>query len=97
MRATRAVSEDELVAQSLPRALALAQDGVTTVEIKSGYGLDLDSELKMLRAARRVGEVASMDVQTTFLGAHALPPEFVGRQDDYVDHLCEVMLPSLAS
>ncbi len=96
VRATRAVSEDELIAQSLPRALALAQDGVTTVEIKSGYGLDLDSELKMLRAARRVGEVASMDVQTTFLGAHALPPEFVGRQDDYVDHLCEVMLPSIA-
>lgn len=96
VRATRAVSEDELVAQSLPRALALASDGVTTVEIKSGYGLDLDSELKMLRAARRVAQVAGMDVQTTFLGAHALPPEFVGRQNEYVDHLCEVMLPAVA-
>ena len=78
------------------RALALAQDGVTTLEIKSGYGLDLESELKMLRAARRVGEMSGMDVQTTFLGAHALPPEFVGRQDNYVDHLCEVMLPAIA-
>ncbi|MGB4860503.1 MAG: imidazolonepropionase [Dokdonella sp.] len=96
VRATRAVSEDELVAQSLPRALALASDGVTTIEIKSGYGLDLESELKMLRAARRVGEMAGMDVQTTFLGAHALPPEFAGRPDDYVDHLCEVMLPRVA-
>ncbi len=97
VRATRAVSEDELVTQSLPRALALAQDGVTTVEIKSGYGLDLDSELKMLRAARRVGQLAGMDVQTTFLGAHALPPEFMGRQDVYIDHVCEVMLPAVAA
>lgn len=96
VRATRAVSEDELVAQSLPRASALASDGVTTVEIKSGYGLDLESELKMLRAARRVGAAAGLDAQTTFLGAHALPPEYVGRQDAYVDHLCDVMLPAVA-
>ena len=96
VRATRAVSEDELVAQSLPRARALASDGVTTVEIKSGYGLDLASELKMLRAARRVASAAGLDVQTTFLGAHALPPEFAGRQDAYVDYLCDVMLTAVA-
>src|SRR4030095_5677113 len=97
MRATRAASEDELLAHSLPRARALASEGVTTLEVKSGYGLDLDSELKMLRVARRLGEQLGIDVVRTFLGAHALPPEFANRQDDYVRHVCDDMLPAVAA
>lgn len=97
MQATRAASEDQLLEQSLPRALALAAEGVTTLEIKSGYGLDLDNELKMLRVAQRIGEVTGLTVIKTFLGAHALPPEFAGRQDDYVRHVCEDMLPAVAA
>lgn len=97
MRATRAASEDQLLEQSLPRALALAAEGVTTLEIKSGYGLDLDNELKMLRVAQRIGEVTGLTVIKTFLGAHALPPEFVGRQEEYVRHVCEDMLPAVAA
>jgi imidazolonepropionase len=93
---TRAASEDELLAQSLPRARALRADGVTTLEIKSGYGLDFESEAKMLRVGRRIGEELGLDVHTTFLGAHAVPPEFAGRQSDYVDELCVRMLPSIA-
>ena len=92
--ATRAASENALLAQSSKRLAALLAEGVTTVEIKSGYGLDLDSERKMLRVARRLGEMG-VDVQTTFLGAHALPTEFAGRPDAYVDHLVEEMLPAL--
>ena len=94
--ATRAASEDELLAQSLVRARALLRDGVTTMEIKSGYGLDLENEAKMLRVARRIGEVLGVSVRTTFLGAHALPPEFAGRQSDYVDEVCIRMLPAIA-
>lgn len=97
MRATRGASEDELFAQSLPRARALASDGVTTLEIKSGYGLDLASELKMLRVAKRLGEQLNLEVIKTFLGAHALPPEFANRQDDYVRHVCDDMLPAVAT
>ena len=97
MRATRAASEDELLEQSLPRAQALASEGVTTLEIKSGYGLDLDNELKMLRVAQRIGEHTGITVIKTFLGAHALPPEFAGRQDDYVRHVCDDMLPAVAA
>jgi imidazolonepropionase len=93
---TRAASEDELFAQSLPRAHALLVDGVTTVEIKSGYGLDADNEAKMLRTARRIGEHLGVSVRTTFLGAHAVPPEFAGRQSDYVDEVCVRMLPAIA-
>ncbi|HEX7917065.1 imidazolonepropionase [Rudaea sp.] len=93
---TRAASEDELLAQSLPRARALLADGVTTLEIKSGYGLDLDSETKMLRVARRIGDELGITVRTTFLGAHAVPPEFAGRQSDYVDEVCIHMLPQIA-
>jgi imidazolonepropionase len=89
--ATRACSEDELFAQSLPRARALLADGVATVEIKSGYGLDLASERKMLRVARRLGRELGVTVRTTFLGAHALPPEFAGRADDYLAVVCEWM------
>jgi len=96
MKATRAASEDELVASALPRLDALIAEGVTTVEVKSGYGLDLESELKMLRAARRLGEVRPVRILTTFLGAHALPPEFAGDADGYIDHVCEVMLPAVA-
>ncbi|HEY7871915.1 MAG TPA: imidazolonepropionase [Rudaea sp.] len=93
---TRAASEDELFAQSLPRAHALVRDGVTTLEIKSGYGLNLDAEAKMLRVARRIGKELRISVRTTFLGAHALPPEFAGRQADYVDEVCVRMLPAIA-
>lgn len=96
MRATRAASEDELFEQSLPRALAMATEGVTTLEIKSGYGLDVYNELKMLRVARRIGEHTGLTVIKTFLGAHALPPEFAGRQEDYVRYVCDEMLPAVA-
>jgi imidazolonepropionase len=94
VRATRDASEDELLAQSLPRARALVADGVTTLEIKSGYGLDLENERKMLRVARRIGRTLHITVKTTFLGAHALPPEFTGRADDYIVAVCE-WLPQL--
>jgi imidazolonepropionase len=93
---TRAASEDELLAQSLPRARALLADGVTTLEIKSGYGLDLINEMKMLRVARRIGDTLGISVRSTFLGAHALPPEFAGRQSDYLDEVCIRMLPAIA-
>lgn len=94
VRATRAASEDELFTASLPRARALLRDGVTTLEIKSGYGLDFDNERKMLRVARRIGEALGITVRTSFLGAHALPPEFAGRADAYVDEVCQ-WLPRL--
>ena len=84
VRQVRAASEDELFAQSLPRATALVADGAATIEVKSGYGLDFDGERRMLRVARRLGEALGITVRTTFLGAHALPPEFAGRPDDYV-------------
>ena len=89
VRAVRAASEDALLAQSLPRAQALVADGATTLEIKSGYGLDLDNERKMLRVARRIGEDLRITVRTTCLAAHALPPEFAGRPDAYVDAIVE--------
>lgn len=96
VRATRALDIDALVAASLPRVKALLAEGVTTLEIKSGYGLALDAEERMLRAARRIGELLPVRVVTTFLGAHALPPEFAGRPDDYLTDVCDVMLPALA-
>src|SRR4249919_652734 len=85
VRATRALDEDGLFAASLPRAAALVADGVGTIEIKSGYGLDFDSEARMLRVARRLGIALGVEVRTTFLGAHALPPEFADRADEYVE------------
>jgi imidazolonepropionase len=94
VRATREAGEDELFVQSLPRARALRDDGVTTLEIKSGYGLDFGNERKMLQVARRIGDELGITVRTTFLGAHALPPEFAGRQDDYIASVCE-WLPRL--
>jgi len=96
VRATRAADEDALMAASLPRARALLADGVTTIEIKSGYGLDRDSEARMLRVARRIGVELGITVRTTFLGAHALPPEFAGDADRYIDTLCTDWLPALA-
>ena len=94
VRATREADEDALLAQSLPRARALIADGVTTVEIKSGYGLDFEGERRMLRVARRIGRELGIEVRTTFLGAHALPPEFTGRADAYIGAVCE-WLPRL--
>jgi len=95
MRATRAADVDELLAASLARAEAFAREGVTTLEVKSGYGLDVDSELKMLTVGRLLGERIGMTVITTFLGAHALPPEYAGRQNDYVRLVTEEMLPAI--
>lgn len=97
VKALRAAGEDELVAQSLPRLDALLAEGVTTVEIKSGYGLDLDNEKKSLRAARRLGESRPVTVRTSFLGAHALPPEAGGDQDAYIDLVAKLMLPEVAA
>jgi imidazolonepropionase len=85
VRATRTASDEALLAASLPRAAALRADGVTTLEIKSGYGLSLDDERKMLRVARRIGERLGIGVRTTFLGAHAVPPEFAGQPSAYID------------
>src|SRR3546814_7442536 len=75
---------------------ALLAEGVTTVEVKSGYGLDTDSEIRMLRAARRLGEVRDVRVSTTFLGAHALPPDYEGDADAYIAHVVDAMLPEVA-
>ncbi len=97
VQATRAATEDQLYAQSLPRAQALHRDGVTTLEIKSGYGLSLDSERRMLRVARRLGRELGISVRTSFLGLHALPPEYRDRRDDYVALVCDEMLPALAA
>ena len=96
VRATRAASENELVAQSLPRAQAMAAHGATTVEIKSGYGLEPDCEFKMLRAAKKIGAQAAMNVSPTFLGAHALPPEYGSDWTAYVDLVCNAMIPAIA-
>jgi imidazolonepropionase len=97
VRATRDASADALFAQSAPRLRALMAEGVTTIEIKSGYGLDAGNEAKMLRVARRLGRELGVDVRTTFLGAHALPPEFAGRADAYIDLVCDTMLPAIAN
>ena len=93
---TRLASQEELLQQSLPRILALRAEGVTTIEIKSGYGLDLANELKMLRVARQLGEVCGIRVKTTFLGAHAIPPEYANRSQAYVDYLCDDVLPTVS-
>jgi len=93
--ATRQATEDELIAGALPRVDAMIREGAAAVEIKSGYGLDLDTEMKMLRAARRIAEARPIDVRTTFLGAHALPPEYQGRPDEYIDFVCDTVLPAV--
>ncbi|WP_326522785.1 imidazolonepropionase [Sphingomonas sp.] len=96
MRATRSANEAYLVASALPRLDALIAEGVTTVEVKSGYGLTTDDETRMLRAARALGRERDVRIATTFLGAHALPPEYAGDSDGYVDHVCTDMLPAIA-
>jgi imidazolonepropionase len=95
VRATRAASEDQLVEQSRPRLRSLLAEGVTTIEIKSGYGLELETEARTLRAARRLEAEHRVTVSTSLLAAHALPPEFAGRPDDYIDSVCNEWLPTL--
>ena len=97
VKALRAASEAELVAQTLPRLDALIAEGVTTVEIKSGYGLDLENEAKSLRAARQLADLRPVTVRTTFLGAHALPPEANGDKEAYIDLVAGPMLDKIAS
>lgn len=97
MRATRAASVDQMVEAALPRLDQLIAEGLGTVEIKSGYGLELEAECNMLRAARRLGERRPVRVVATFLGAHALPPEFAGNADGYIDLVCAEMLPAVAA
>lgn len=97
VRLTRAASPEDLLRQSLPRLDALIAEGVTRIEIKSGYGLDLESERKMLRVARRLGQERPISVSTTFLGAHAVPPEAANDKDGYIDSVVKTMLPVLAS
>ena len=96
-RATRAATEDGLVASALPRVDALMAEGVTTMEVKSGYGLDRDTEVRSLRAARRLGEVRPLSIATSFLGAHAMPPEAAGDKDAYITKVCDEMLPAVAT
>ncbi|WP_286297156.1 imidazolonepropionase [Aminobacter sp. SS-2016] len=97
VKALRAASQSDLVAQTLPRLDALVSEGVTTVEVKSGYGLDLDNEAKSLRAARHLAELRPVTVRTTFLGAHALPPEANGDKDAYIDLVAGPMLDRIAA
>jgi imidazolonepropionase len=97
VKSLRAATEDELVAQTLPRLDALLAEGVTTVEVKSGYGLDLDNELKSLRAARRLDAKRSVTIRTTCLAAHALPPEAKGDKDAFIDLVTETILPAVAA
>ncbi len=96
VRATRALTEDELVRSAEPRLRALVDEGVTCIEIKSGYGLTLEDELRMLRAARRLGERMNVEVSPTLLAAHAVPPEFAGHSDDYVSLIVEKIIPAAA-
>ncbi len=95
--AVRAADEDRLVRETLPRLDALLAEGVTTVEVKSGYGLDFASERKTLRAARRLGVERPVNIRTTFLGAHALPPEAKGDKDAYIALVADEMLPAIAA
>lgn len=97
VRATRAATEEDLYRASLPRVQALLGEGLTTLEIKSGYGLTLEHEAKILRVARRIGRDLPLTVRTTFLGAHALPPEYAGRADEYIEEVCDRMLPALTA
>lgn len=95
--ATREADEEELFALAAARLEALLADGVCAIEIKSGYGLSLEHERKQLRVARRLGDHYGVTVRTTFLGAHALPPEYAGRSADYISEVCDEMLPALAA
>lgn len=95
--ATRAASEEMLLASAARRLKQLLQEGVTTVEIKSGYGLDLETELRLLKVARNLGTQFPVTIRTTFLGAHALPPEYKDRSDEYIDFVCEQVLPKVVA
>jgi imidazolonepropionase len=97
VKATREASPDALVSQSLPRLDALLAEGVSTIEIKSGYGLDAETEIKQLRAARRLGELRPVTVKTSYLGAHALPPEHKTDRKAYVDKICGEVIPVIAA
>lgn len=96
VRATRGATADDLIAQALPRLDALIADGVTTIEIKSGYGLDVETEIRQLEVARGLARLRPIDVTTTYLGAHALPPEAGGDKDRYIDMVCCEALPAIA-
>jgi imidazolonepropionase len=96
VRATRAASAEELFDAALPRVQALAAEGVATIEIKSGYGLDVKNELKMLEVARRLGESTDLTIRTTLLAAHTVPPEFEGKADVYIDLITNELLPEVA-
>jgi len=96
VKATRAASEEELQSSAADRLLTMVQQGVTTVEIKSGYGLNTETEIKMLKVARSLAVVLPVSVRTTFLGAHAVAPEFTGKADAYIDMICKEMLPAIA-
>ena len=99
VKETRLATDEQLLAESLPRLIALVKEGVTTVEIKSGYGLSFEHERKQLLVARELAQahVRGVNVTTTLLAAHALPPEFAGRADDYIEEICRVILPRLVS
>ena len=97
VKATREADEHTLLMQSLPRARALLRDGATMIEIKSGYGLELESERRMLRVARRIGDTLGIDIRTTFLGLHALPASHRHDREGYVSAVCDTMLPTLAA
>lgn len=97
VHATREASVDELLAAALPRVDALIGEGLATLEIKSGYGLDLDTERRMLQVARHIGQLRDVTVKTTFLGAHTLPPEYDGEPDKYIDRVVDQVLPALAA
>ena len=97
VRATRDASADELYAAALPRVQALAAEGVGTIEIKSGYGLSIESELKMLAVARQLGEATPVTIRTTLLAAHTVPPEFQNNADDYIDLICDELLPEVVA
>ena len=97
VRATRAASADELYAAALPPRAGAAAEGVATLEIKSGYGLSIESELKMLSVARQLGEATPLTIRTTLLAAHAVPPEFKDNADGYIDLICDELLPEVVA
>jgi len=96
VRATRDATADELFDAALARVNALAGEGVATIEIKSGYGLDCETEIRMLEVARRLGDASSVDIRATLLAAHTVPPEFEDDADGYIDLICDVLLPRVA-
>src|SRR5699024_9185051 len=97
VKSTRQADFDALFKASLPRVKRLLNEGVTTLEIKSGYGLELATEKRMLQVARALGQHTGLDVLTTYLGAHALPPGYSGTADDYINHISQRDLPQLAA